>query len=127
METVVLGRGDIQSKEKNQDILSSKQNIPAAKRDFSTITNAAVTLAERLCASAIITFSEDISKISTNIPVFTFRGRKSAMMNELTRYIEETDKNIYEKMEDRARRVAEEISDASVIAFINTLIETERL
>jgi DNA integrity scanning protein DisA with diadenylate cyclase activity len=46
------------------------------------------------------------------------------MMNELTRYIDETDKTIYEKIEDRGRGAVEDISEACIIAFINNLLET---
>ncbi len=97
------------------------------KRDFSIITNEAIKIAEMLNASAIITFSEELSQIPTRIPLFTFTGRKSTMINELTRHIDEADRNIYEKIEERARAAVVDISDACIIGFINNLIETEGL
>ena len=128
METVVLsGAAPLQSKVNIQNVFPEKTNILPGKRDFSIITNSAVSVAEKLRASAIITFSEEVTKISTSVPVFVFTGRKLAMMNEITRPIEETGKSIYERMEDRARSAAEEISEASLIAFINNLIDTEGL
>ncbi|MCX9013050.1 MAG: diadenylate cyclase [Candidatus Methanoperedens sp.] len=128
METIILsGATPSLNKVKTQDILSEKQGIISGKRDFSIITNSAIEIAEKINASAIITFSEEISKLPTRIPVFVFTGRKLAMMNELTRSIEETGKAIHERMEDRARSAIEEISEASIIAFINNLIDTEGL
>ncbi len=91
------------------------------------ITHAAIEIAEKINASAIITFSEELPKIPIHTPVFVFTGRKLTMVNEITRCIEEIDKGIYEKMEDRARSAAGDISDASVIAFINNLIDTKGL
>ena len=64
------------------------------KRNFSIIMNEAIKIAEMLNASAIITFSEEFSQIPTRIPLFTFSGRKSTMINELTRHIDEADRNI---------------------------------
>jgi len=128
METVILS--DVappQGKVETQNIFQKSQNILSGKRDFSIITNSAIEIAEKLSASAIITFSEEIAKISTRIPLFVFTARKLAMMNELTRPIEETGKTIYEKMEERARSAVEEISEASVIAFVNNLVDTEGL
>ncbi len=101
-----------------------KQNTASGKRDFSIIADAAVEIAEKLNASAVITFSDALSHISTHIPVLVFNNRKLMMMNELTRQIEETDITIYEKIEDRARSVVEDISDACTIAFINNLLDT---
>lgn len=127
MNAVMLSRPVRRDKTKNENIFSKKQNVAADKRDFSTITKAAIEIARKLKASAIITFSEELTKIPTNIPMLVFTGRKLTMMNQFTRYIEETDKSIYEKMEDRARSVIEDIGDASVIAFINNLLDTEGL
>ena len=99
----------------------------SGKRDFSIITNEAVKIAEMLDASAIITFSEELSQIPTRIPIFTFAGRRSTMINELTRHIDEADRNIYEKIEERARASVMDISNACIIGFINNLIEAEGL
>ncbi|VVB91116.1 DisA bacterial checkpoint controller nucleotide-binding protein [uncultured archaeon] len=128
METVILsGAAPLQSNVNIQNVFPEKSNILPGKRDFSIITNSAISVAEKLRASAVITFSEEVTKISTGVPVFVFTGRKLAMMNELTRPIEETGKSIYERMEERARSAVEEISEASLIAFINNLIDTEGL
>ncbi len=128
METVILsGAAPLQSNVNIQNVFPEKSNILPGKRDFSIITNSAISVAEKLRASAVITFSEEVTKIPTGVPVFVFTGRKLAMMNEITRPIEETGKSIYERMEDRARSAAEEISEASLIAFINNLIDTEGL
>ena len=127
METLVLNSDARQGRIKTQHSLPKKRNSPSGKRDFSTITNTAVELAEKINASAIIAFSEDLSKLNTDIPVLVFTGRKLTLVNEFARYIEENDKGIYEKLEDRVRSAADDISDASVIAFINNLIDTKGL
>ena len=125
METLTLGGANQTKFEiKTQDAFEKKQVALSGKRDFSIITDEAIKMAEMLNASAIITFSEEISKIPTRIPMLVFKGRKSTMMNELTRYIDETDKTIYEKIEDRGRGAVEDISEACIIAFINNLLET---
>jgi len=46
------------------------------------------------------------------------------MINELTRYIEENNNNIYDKVETRARSASNDIGDAAVIAYINNLLES---
>ncbi|HIE41442.1 MAG TPA: hypothetical protein EYP80_02135, partial [Candidatus Aenigmarchaeota archaeon] len=93
------------------------------KRDISIISNAALDIAEKLNAIAIITFSEELAKTPTSIPVLVFKGGKLTMINHFAHYLD--DKHLYEKMEDRARNCAEDISKASVIAFINNLIDAE--
>ena len=111
-------------KSKNKNALSKKQDNISDKNNFSIIINAAIEIAEKLNASAIITFSEEFPANSTQIPVLVFNGRRLTMTNELCDiYMNETD--IYEKIEDRARSAVENISDASVIAFINNLLGTE--
>src|SRR3990170_7862093 len=128
METLTLGGANQTKFEiKTQDAFEKKQVALSGKRDFSIITNEAIKIAEMLNASAIISFSEELSKIPTRIPLFTFTGRKSTMINELTRHIDEADRNIYDKIEERARAAVEDISDACIIGFINNLIETEGL
>ncbi len=125
METLTLSSAaPSKSEVKTGNVFTQKQSAPSGKRDFSIITNEAIRIAEMLNASAIITFSEEISEIPTKIPLFVFTGRKSTMINELTRHIEETDKTIYEKIEERARSALEDINDACIIAFINNLLET---
>lgn len=109
----------------NKNTLS--KNIIKPERDISVITKSAIKIAEKLHASAIITFLEILPEISTRIPVLVFTGRKLAMVNQFSRYIDDGDKSLYEKMEDRIQSEVKNISDASVIAFINNLLETEGL
>lgn len=118
-----------QNEIKEESTFSGNQKIVSGKRDIKVINEAAVEIAQKLNASAIITFSEEFPVINMNIPVLVFTGRKLILINQFNRYLEEEedDKNLYEKMEERARSVAEEISDATVIAFINNLISTEGL
>lgn len=127
METVVSSSAALQRKIKIQNGLSKSRNMAYGKRDISLITGAAFELADKLNASAIITFSEEIPKVPAHIPVLVFTGRKLTMVNEFTRCIEENDKNIYERMQDRTKSAAEDVSDASVIAFINNLLDTKGL
>ncbi len=125
MESVTLSSATpSQCEVKAQKIFPNKQGTALGKRDFSVVANQAVEIAEKLNASAIITFSEDIPKVATRIPLIVFTGRISTMMNEITRHIEETDKTIYDKIEDRARGVVKDINDACVVAYINNLLET---
>ncbi|HLB71257.1 MAG TPA: diadenylate cyclase [Candidatus Methanoperedens sp.] len=124
MESITLSGAASHCEYKNQNIYAKKQNTDSGKMDFSIITDHAIQIAEKLNASAIITFSEEIPKVSTRIPLFVFSGRISTMMNEITRQMEETDKSIYEKIEERVRSEVKDISDACVIAFINDLLET---
>lgn len=105
----------------NKTMLS--KSIIKPKRDISIITESAVKIAEKLNASAIITFSEKLPEMSTNIPILVFTGRKLAMVNQFSRYIDDSDKTLYEKMEDRTQSEVKDISDASVIAFVNNLLE----
>ncbi len=127
MKTLVLSSFAGLDKTRIKCVPLKRQSAAPDKKDFSIITNSAIDIAEKLCASAIITFSEELSNIPTRIPVLVFNGRKLTMMNELTRDIDETDKSIYEKMEDRVRSGVEDIRDASVIAFINDLLDTKGL
>ncbi|MCX9014727.1 MAG: diadenylate cyclase [Candidatus Methanoperedens sp.] len=114
--------------DKHHKTKSSKSIIKkTGKRDISIITKSAVKIAEKLNASVIIIFSEKLPEISTHIPVLVFTGRKLAMVNQFSRYIDDSDKTLYEKMEDRTRSEVRDISDASVIAFINNLLEVEGL
>ncbi len=127
MKTLVLSSFAGHDKTRIKCVPPKKQTVAPDKEDLSIITNSAIEIAEKLNASAIITFSEELSNIPTRIPVLVFNGRKLTMMNELTRDIGETDKSIYEKMEDRVRSGVEDIRDASVIAFINDLLDTKGL
>ncbi len=106
---------------------TARKNNKSLQRDISVITKSAVEIAEKLNASAIITFSEKLPEISTSIPVLVFSGRKLAMVNQFSRYIDDGDRTLYEKMEDRTRSEVKDISDSSVIAFINNLLESEGL
>ncbi|VVB93739.1 DisA bacterial checkpoint controller nucleotide-binding protein [uncultured archaeon] len=127
MKTVSLNSYAGRERQETENNAPKKHGVAPGKRNITIITNAAIKIAEELNASALITFSEELSDISTHIPVLVFNGRKLTMMNELTRDIEETNKTIYEKMEDRVRSSIEDISDASVIAFINNLLDTKGL
>lgn len=123
MEVVTLSTAAPQ-KLKNREVFAKTQNLFSGKRDFLVLTSAAVEIARNLNASAIITFSDEFPNIKSNVPVFKFTPRKSTMIEELTRCIDETDKNIFEKVETRVRSAAENISDAAVIAYVNELIES---
>lgn len=123
METVSLSTATPQ-KLKSREAFPKTQNISPGKRDFSVITSAAADIAHNVNASAIITFSEELPEIMTNIPVYSFTPRKSTIIKELTRGIDEKDKNIGEKVENRIRSAAENIGDATVIAYVNELIES---
>jgi len=95
------------------------------KRDLTIISNAALEIAEKLNAVAIITFSEELARMPTSIPVLVFKGGRLMMINHLANYVESGDKNLYERLEDRARYCADDVSKACVIAFINNLIDAE--
>lgn len=123
METVSLSTATPQ-KLINREAFPKTQKISSEKRDFSVITSAAVDLAQNLNASAIITFSEELFEIKTSIPVYSFAPRKSMIIKELTRGIEEKDNNIGERVENRIRSAAENVGDAAVIAYVNELIES---
>jgi diadenylate cyclase len=123
MEAITLSTSAPQ-KLKNREVFVKTQKISSGKRDFSVLTSAAVEIARKLNASAIITFSEELPEIQSNIPLFTSTPRKSTMIEELTRCIDENDKNIFEKVETRVRSTADNIGDAAVIAYVNDLIET---
>lgn len=110
-----------------KNVFSNKHKTAHGIRDISVITDAAIEVAEKLGASAIITFSEVLPEVHTNIPVLVFKGKKFVMINQFSRYLEETEKNLYEVIEKKAESVVEEICDASVIAFINDLIDAEGL
>lgn len=125
MKTMVLSSFANQERQKNKYPLSRKHT--AGKRDFSIMAVVAVEIAEKLNASAIITFSKEFPAISTEIPVFVFTGRKITMVNELTRYMDEKNKGICEKIEERSKNTIDDISDASVIAFLNNLIDSSGL
>lgn len=125
MKTMVLSSFANQERQKNKYILS--KNHAPGKRDFSIIAEAAVKIAEKLNASAIITFSKEFTAIPTKTPVFVFTGRKITMVNEMTRYMEEKNKGICEKIEDRSKNAVDDISDASVIAFLNNLLDSRGL
>ena len=122
MEVVTLSTAAPQ-KIKNREVVARTKNLSPGKRDYSVITSTAVEIARKLNASAIITFSEELPKIQSSIPLFTFTPRKSTMIEELTRCIDETEKNIFEKVETRVRSTVENIGDAAVIAYVNELIE----
>jgi len=123
MEAVTLSSAAPQ-KLKNREVFVKTQKISSGKRDISVLTSAAVEIARNLNASAIITFSEELPKIQSSIPLFTFTPRKSTMIEELTRCIDETDKNIFEKVETRVRSATDNIGDAAVIAYVKELIES---
>ncbi len=110
-------------KPKNIEAFAKTRRTSSSTRDLSILTMAAVEIAHDLNASAIITFSEEPLKIPSNIPFLVFTPRKSTMINELTRYIEENNNNIYDKVETRARSASYDIGDAAVIAYINNLLE----
>lgn len=97
----------------------------SSERKFSLIASSAIDIAEELNACAIITFSQEMPEIKTRIPILVFTGRKTSFINEFTRHIEETDKNLYERLESRVKSGVDDISDASVIAFVNNLIGTK--
>ncbi len=122
MEAVTLSTAAPQ-KLKNREVFPKTQ-VSSGKRDISIITTAAVEIARNLNASAIITFSGDLPEIPSGIPIFSFMPRKSTMIEDLTRCIDETDKNIYERVETRVRSAVENVGDAAVIAYINDLIES---
>ncbi len=123
MEAVTLSTAAPQ-KIKNREVFPRTRHVASGKRNISIITTAAVDIARNLNASAIITFSGDFPEIKSNVPVFSFTPRKSTMIEEITRGIDENDKNIYEKVETRVRSASENIGDAAVIAYINNLIES---
>jgi diadenylate cyclase len=122
MEAVTLSTADTQ-KPKNIEALAKTRKTYSGKRDLSILTTAAVEIAHNLNASAIITFSEDLLETPSSIPFLVFTPRKSTMINELTRYIEENNNYIYDKVETRACGAANDIGDAAVIAYINNLLE----
>lgn len=121
------GKNHHKSDKHNKTMLPKSVIKKTGKRDISIITKSAVKIAEKLNASAIITFSEKLPEISTHIPVLVFTGRKLAMVNQFSRYIDDTGKTLYEKMENKTRSEVVDISDASVIAFLNNLLGTEGL
>lgn len=123
METVSLSTATPQ-KLKTREAFPKTQKISPGKRDFSVITSSAVNMAQNLNASAIITFSEELPEIRTSIPVYSFAPRKSTIIKELTRGIEEKDNNIGERVENRIRSAAENVGDAAVVAYVNELIES---
>lgn len=123
MEAVTLSTVAAQ-KPKNIEAFSKTHKITSGTRDLSILTTAAVDIAKDLNASAIITFSEEPLKIPSTIPFFVFTPRKSTMINELTRYIEENNNNIYNKVETRARSASNDIGDAAVIAYVNNLLDS---
>jgi diadenylate cyclase len=125
MKTVGMGSlPPSQNEISTQNVIPEKVSMCRGRRDFAVIINEAIKIAEMLNASAIIAFSEEIQNTPTRIPLLVFKGRRSTMMNELTRHIDETDKNIYEKIEERARSAVEDINHACIIAYINNLLET---
>ncbi len=123
MKSLTLNSYVGRDKAQKDDILFKKRTVPSGK--LSIIVQAAVSIAEKINACAIITFSEEFSNISTSVPVLVFNGKKLSMVSDLTRDIGEADKRIFEKMEDRARCALDDVSDASVIAFINNLLDTK--
>jgi len=121
MEAVTLSSAALQ-KPKNMEVFSKIRKTTSGTRDITLLTTAAVEIAHNLNASVIITFSEEPLKIPSSIPFLVFTPRKSTMINELTRYIEDNN-NIYDKVETRARSASNDIGDAAVIAYINNLLE----
>ncbi len=122
MEALTLSTAAPQ-KLKNREVFPKTQKTDSGKRDISIITKAAVEIARNLNASAIITFSGDLPEIQSSIPFFSFTPPKSTIIEEISRNIDETDKNIYEKVETRVRSASEKIGDAAIIAYINDLID----
>lgn len=127
MEAVTLSTGFLQDtgalqKTKDMEVFSKTRKKTSGMRDLTLLTTAAVEIAHNLNASAIITFSEVPLNIPSSTPFLVFTPRKSTMINELTRYIEENN-NIYDKVEIRARSASNDIGDAAVIAYINNLLE----
>ena len=122
MEAVTLSPAALQ-KPKNMEVFSKTRKTTSGTRDLTLLTTAAVEIAHNLNASVIITFSEEPLKIPSSIPFLVFTPRKSTMINELTRYIEENNNNIYDKVETRARSASNDIGDAAVIAYVNNLLE----
>ncbi len=122
MEAVTLSPAALQ-KPKNMEVFSKTRKTTSGTRDLTLLTKAAVEMAHDLNASAIITFSEEPLKIPSSIPFLVFTPRKSTMIKELTRYIEENNINIYDKVETRARGASNDIGDAAVIAYLNNLLD----
>lgn len=110
--------------QKTREEYAETKNSPPGKRDISILTSSAVDIARSLKASAIITFSEELPKTPPDIPLLVFKPRKSTMINELTQGIEENETDFYAKVETRARSASKDLGDASVIAYINNLIES---
>jgi diadenylate cyclase len=123
MEAVTLSTA-VPQKPKNTNAFAKTRKTSSGKRDLSILTTAAVEIAHNLNASAIITFSGEPLKTPSSIPFLVFTPRISTMINELTRYIEENNNNIYDKVETRARSAANDIGDAAVIAYLNNLLES---
>jgi len=123
MEAITLSTASPQKLQKRE--VYAKTQIPSSgKRDISILTRSAVEMARNLNASAIISFSEEHPETPSGIPFLVFTPRKSTMINELTRYIEENnDINIYDRVETRALSAANDIGDAAVIAYINNIVE----